>query len=226
MATTKLFCDSFTIFQWNCRSLHSNILQFEHHINKNDYSALVLQSLNVTPNNLPKLRSYFYPPIYRYNFASKKVQVAIYIRENLEYMKIEDVPKIENVYICGAILKINPHLSLNLLSVYYPEGPKDDNSDWLKQLETVNTKWLIMGDFNAHSTLWDNECSSNVNNRFVDNVSDSNFYLLNDGSITRVPDISVHRPSAIDLSLISIDLTIKYRWETFSETLEVTICQL
>jgi ribonuclease HI len=145
--------------------------------------------------------------------------VAIYIRANLEHLKIENVPKIDNVYICGAIVKFNPYLNLNILSVYYPEGPKDDNSDWLKNIESNNTKWLILGDFNAHSTFWDNECSSNSNNRFVDNISDSNFYLLNDGSITRIPDISGHRPSAIDLSLISSDLAIKSCWKTFSESL-------
>ena len=48
---------------------------------------------------------------------------------------------------------------------------------------------------------------------------DSNLVLLNDGSITRIPDNPHHRPTAIDLSFISPSLFTNCSWETYLDAL-------
>ena len=75
-------------------------------------------------------------------------------------------------------------------SLYFPNGPKGDNTDWLKDIALSNKSYVIMGDFNAHAPFWENGCTSVTCNRLVENIVDSSLCLLNDGRITRIPDVS------------------------------------
>lgn len=105
------------------------------------------------------------------------------------------------------------------MSVYLPKGPIGDNTDWVKSIANNTKSIIIVGDFNAHSPLWDNECKHVNSKRFQENIVDSEMCLLNDGSITRIPDVSTHRPSAIDLSLVSPDLAVNTLWYVCEDTL-------
>ena len=106
------------------------------------------------------------------------------------------------------------------MSVYLPKGPNDQNTEWLRTVQDQqHGKWIIGGDFNAHSPFWEKDCSNITSNRFVENIVDSSFYLLNDGTVTRIPDVSKHRATAIDLTLISPELVPSCSWETYKDTL-------
>jgi ribonuclease HI len=212
---------SLKIFQWNCRSISANLLQFENHIYSEKYAILALQSLNVVSQKLPNLKNYFFPPLCHCDKDSKKVQTALYIRCDLEYEKINDFPiptDTESTFYTSARVKIQEHI-LNVISVYLPRGPRGDNTDWLKSIRVSDKKWMLLGDFNAHSPFWDSECSHVTCNRFIDNIVDSKLVLLNDGKITRIPDIETHKPSAIDLSLVSPELALDFEWFPLEDSL-------
>ena len=83
MGKKKKKISPISIFQWNCRSLGTNLLQFSSHIKQNTYSVLALQSLGVDAYHLPKLDNHFYPPLYTYSKDDKKIITAIYIRSDL-----------------------------------------------------------------------------------------------------------------------------------------------
>ena len=207
--------------QWNCRSIQTNLSYLIQHLQCNDYQALLLQSLNVNSNKLPKLDNYYYPPIYHRENKKDKVNCAIYIRIGLNYSLCsspapQDTP---DLYLCGATVHFCDSLVINLLSVYLPKGPNDHNTEWIRSLQFQNEKWIVAGDFNAHSTFWNPNCETVTSNRFIENIVDSSLYLLNDGSITRIPDISHHRASAIDLTFISPELATTCTWTTFDDTL-------
>ena len=76
-----------------------------------------------------------------------------------------------------------------------------------------------MGDFNAHAPFWENGCTSVTCNRLVENIVDSSLCLLNDGRITRIPDVSTHKATAIDLSLVTPDLAVNCTWYTEEDCL-------
>ena len=211
------------IFQWNARSINTNILQFQHHINSNDYCVLAIQSLNVEPSRLPKLDNFYYPPLYTCNKENKRVMTAIYIRTDLEYKSLvphtkSDLSHLKDVYITSATIKINKECNYNILSVYYPKGPDTENTDWLKTLDYDNKKWFILGDFNSHSPFWDNHCQKVTHQRFLENIVDSPLVFLNDGSVTRVPDVATHKPSAIDLSFVSNNMVLDWEWSVGEDT--------
>jgi ribonuclease HI len=153
---------------------------------------------------------------------SKKVKTALYIKNHLDYRNIYPTPVpvgLENVYSTGVEIKLKDNDYINILSIYMPEGPKNDNSDWLKSADFLIKKWIILGDFNAHAPFWDSGCKTVSCNRFVENILDSRLYLLNDGRITRVPDVANHKPSAIDLSLLSPSLAVNCTWNVEDECL-------
>ena len=217
----KSFKSHFRLFQWNCRSLSTNLMYLKHHLVENEYDILILQSLNVTSDNLPNLPYFYYPPIHEVTDFKEKIQSAIYIHEGLDYNPGEYNVSTNNtdIHTCTTSVKLDK-LILNIISLYLPRGPNEKNTEWLRTIEEKqNGKWFIGGDFNAHAPFWEKDCKLVTNNRLVENIVDSNLYLLNDGSITRIPDISSQRATAIDLSLISPDLVLSASWETIKDTL-------
>ena len=76
------------------------------------------------------------------------------------------------------------------------------------QTALSNKNYVIVGDFNAHAPFGENGCTSVTCNRLVENIVDSSLCMLNDGRITRIPDVSTHKSTAIDLSLVSPDLAV------------------
>ena len=209
------------LLQWNARSIATNLLGFQQFISTNTYSLLALQSLNVDETKMPKLTNYDYPPLCACD-TNSKVKSAIYVRQGYDYEKLTLTtlpPNTEDIYLKGVTVKINKNDILNVISVYLPRGPKNDNTDWLKNIDFTKGKWVILGDFNAHAPFWDSGCYTVTSNRLVENIVDSKLTLLNDGSITRVPDVSNHRPSAIDLTLLSPSLAIDCTWSVEEDCL-------
>lgn len=216
--------DNFQVLQWNCRSLKSNITYLLHHLNSHNYDVLLLQSLNVIPSKIPYIAGFYYPPIIKARSTDNIIQTAIFIREKLTYIDNSSTLNINatDIYACSATIKVNGSFIINVASVYLPKGPNDQNTEWMRIFsfdDQLNGKWLIGGDFNAHSPFWEKKCELCSNNRFVENIVDSNLILLNDGSITRIPDISKHRATAIDLTLTSPEIAPLCSWETYEDSL-------
>ena len=193
--------ENFSIFQWNCRTLTTNFQYLVQYLSVNQHPIVCLTSLGVKWKSLPKITGYFYPPVFSCKTMEDKIGAAIYIRTDMEYQHTPSpIPKnYEDVSSIAIKLKINNSKHVNIISVYYNKGPKDDNIGWLRTLDSKE-KYIITGDFNAHSPLWDKHTSYTTNRKFVDNILDSDLLLLNDGQITRTPDVRNQKPSAIELT--------------------------
>ena len=102
--------------------------------------------------------NYYYPGPLVINW--KSANCSIYY---LEYTSLTTSPLRNvtgDVYTSGAEVKINEQTTLNVLSVYLPNGPKGDNTDRLKNIALSNKKWLILGDFNAPAPFWEKGCAT------------------------------------------------------------------
>ena len=210
--------------QWNCRSLGTNITYLNHHLDSKHYDVLILQSLNVTSSNAPHLSGFYYPPVIGVRETDDIIQAAIYIREDLKYNILLN-PSFDttaDIHACAVTIKFNDSTIIHVMSVYLPKGPNEQNTEWLRSISKSDKqkgKWLIGGDFNAHSPFWEKDSNIITSNRLVENIVDSDLILLNDGSITRIPDNSKHRATAIDLSFISPELSPLCSWETYGDSL-------
>ena len=109
------------------------------------------------------MKYYHYLPLCNSNKNTKKVQTAIYIRSDLVYTIPISSPvtnALEEIYAITAMVKINEQTKLNDISVYFSNGPKGDNTDWLKDIALSNKSYVIVGDFNAHAPFGENGCTS------------------------------------------------------------------
>lgn len=163
----------------------------------------------------------FFPPIFNLDSNTGRVSTALFIQLDIEYVSITPpIPTTaNNINACALKMNIFSN-SCIIISVYLPKGPNENNTDWLKHIKKDNNEnYIITGDFNAHSPFWERDCQIITSNRLLENIIDSNLYLLNDGQSTRVPDNINHRSTAIDLSLISPELAPYCNWTPWCDTL-------
>jgi len=75
---------------------------------------------------------------------------------------------------------------------------------------------LLLGDFNAHSTLWG--CSkTDLRGKMIENLLlKHNLFILNDGSNTYLHP-ATGSSSAIDLSITSPSLYVDFSWEVVTD---------
>ena len=157
------------IVQWNSRSFSTSLLAVEHHMSQGNYCILALQSLTVEKKNLPRMNNYYYPPLCNSNKKTKNVQTAVYIRSDLVYT-----------------IPISSPVTNALEDVYA-----------ITTVVKMNEQGMLSPcPFEMDQKV--NGCTLVTCNRLVDNIVDSSLCLLNDGRITRIPDVSTHKATAID----------------------------
>ena len=76
----------------------------------------------------------------------------------------------------------------------------------------TGTDSLVLGDFNAHHSLWHSRTTDSRGNQLADSVSISSFAVLDTYSPTRLPDNA--DPSSTDVSLASASLITSSEWHT------------
>ena len=76
----------------------------------------------------------------------------------------------------------------------------------------TGTDSLVLGDFNAHHSLWHSGTTDTRGNQLADSVSTSSFAVLNTDSPTRLPGSA--NPSSPDVSLASTSLITSSEWQT------------
>lgn len=217
MQTKKV--NNLKCLQWNCRS-KNNLDYLKSFLSKNEYHVIALQSLNCKRSQLPKLEGFFYPPVIDFNVHNSKVQVATYISNLTDYTVVTSpgVSRKKPLFSCCINFELESS-QLCILNCYYPDGVLRGDADWIEHLD-VTKQWLIMGDFNAHHSLWQSDLVGGRQNSYLADIfTQANISLLNDGSITRIADRNDQKSSAIDLSLISPKLLLLTCWCTVNSPL-------
>ena len=210
------------ILQWNCRSISNKTAHLQNYLTSHKTDIMMLQSLNVTPNKMPNLPGYYFPPIV--GTEKGKVMVAIYVSVLLTFSVLQrPVDSVDcRLTVCGVTLPLKGsiHKEINILNVYYPNGSsKDEHVRWIANLPNDSVSWLVCGDFNVSNRLWDLGASLGCGEHLANVIMDSSVLELNDGSFTRIGQGN-QRDTAIDLSLASQDLMLEYQWETGSDPLQ------
>ena len=195
------------ILQWNARSIRTNEPFLSSHLKKEKFDILMLQSLNCKEQELPKMAGFCYPPFL--DSAGDKIKVATYVNADLVATRKPFVHQAEGYCVWTEVwLQRGP---INLLNMYFPTG--DKNADWIPQVNTKGGTWIVAGDFNRHSNLWEDSCPpQNEATQFRDKILDSDLIILNDGSPTRIPDRAQQRLTAVDLTLTTIDIIDQTQW--------------
>ena len=129
-------------------------------------------------------------------------------RKPLSTMSKND-PHLEELTISIAM----DNTELLITNVYIPPASSCNGrySPPLDHLLT-GTDSLVLGDFNAHHSLWHSGTTDTRGNQLADSVSTSRFAVLNTDSPTRLPGSA--NPSSPDVSLASTSLITSSEWQT------------
>ena len=149
-----------------------------------------------------------------------KAGTAIYVSQDLTFNAADYVLTRENRASSCSIEIHTKNKTLHFTSAYYPRGMAATNTGQFKNFkESKDKSYIISGDFNDHAELW-SALDKDVGkiSKLSSSISDSELVVLNDLSHTRVPDISDHSPSAIDLTFVSPSLG-EAHWSTISDKL-------
>ena len=207
------------ILQWNCRSINTNLPFLVHYLVTNHHEVLCIQSLGCKPCDLPEIEGFYYPPTYGLYPGTNKVGTATYVRQGLRYSKVSlslaDVSQTASA--CAVEIPVQG-MAFKIANIYYPIP--DPEFLWVGKFQ--GGKWIVLGDFNCHSSLWDDNCYLDRGKNIaqgLERLADSQLVLLNDGSSTRLPDRANDSPTAIDLSFTSPDLAADADWSVGEDPL-------
>ena len=180
-----------------------------HYLATNHHEVLCIQSLNCRPQNLPTIGGYYYPPTYGLHPGTNRVGTAIYVHQGITYSKVPlSLKEVSQTAIANAVEIQGQDSTFKIANIYYPT--KDPDFLWADKFHTPG--WLVVGDFNCHSQLWDDRYGGPEPTQGLMRLTESQLVLLNDGSITRLPDRQGDSPSAIDLSFASPELAADVDW--------------
>lgn len=166
MATT--LHEQIEIFQWNCNGLYSRLSELKNYIYKNNPHIICLQETRLTSKKNFKLPNYSIvrrdrPP------PTQGGGTLIAIRNNIPFIQIQIPDNLEHTAI--SLLTNQPNSSTNnvflhLYNIYLT--PQNQDLLAIKFIESTivnpnsNTKVILVGDFNAYSTLF-NSTNNNKN---------------------------------------------------------------
>ena len=205
------------ILQWNCRNLNANLEEFKQHLSEYNPEVICLQSPGGHLWDMPVLPGYYNPP-YRVADDRGIVKVATYIKNHFT-VTYETIEKEDNLYTVITTLETNSLEELLIINLYYPRSCKKSEFKWLEKVNKHKGPVVICGDFNAHHPLWDTGVDISGGTYLLDTIQNSPLIIANDGSITRVAEISHQQNTAPDITLFSADLQIDTTWNTHTDTL-------
>ena len=112
------------------------------------------------------------------------------------------------------------NISLNktntLCSVYLPPSSPIDVKELDHLVDQLTTPFILMGDFNAHHTLWG---CTNMNDKgriIEDFITEHDLVLLNDKSSTYLHP-ATGSYSSLDLTICSPEIFPKFNWKVFDD---------
>ena len=206
------------IFQWNVRSIAKNKASLIQTLLENNYHILLLQSL--FSQKLPDLPGYK-PITSNKRPDGKYIDTAIYVSTNIEAQESKSpFPLQKNLSSCACDIKPTGDTKpIQFISVYYPKGVDQHNIDFLANIIPNSTPNIVIGgDFNAHHILWSKaQHATTHSSPLTEALIESDLHILNDGSITHIPDNEKHRHSAIDITICNPELATKTLWQTLPE---------
>ena len=191
--TTNIMSNS--ILQWNCRGFSANFEEISVLIDKYKPVALCLQETFLSDTSKVSLK---YHSIYQSNFNGgnrARGGVAVVVNNSVPHRTVNVSTTLQ-----ATVVNISLNKTITICSIYLPPSTPIDFTELDKLIEQLPKPFILMGDFNAHSTLWGCR-DTNVKGREIEDfISKHDFCLINDKTHTYL-----HPASG---SYSSLDLTI------------------
>lgn len=197
------------ILQWNARGLRSRIGDFRRFVYVNMFPVIVI----CEPNLSSAIRLSGYEP-FMSSTVTESSKVLVYIRRDLTYILQPVPPHDGNQYVCLRVKK--RRLNITVVGAYLSPSSRFDQKRLRDIIALTPDPCVIIGDFNAHHTLWGSQNTNMKGRSLVSFASDNQLWLLNDGSPTFLRGSTYS--SCLDLAFVSRSLVKHTEWFTDIET--------
>ena len=195
------------IVQWNCHSLSNKLSNFKLNIYTSKPHVVCLSETWLSPNYEPNVINY--NAIYKHRGAPQPGGgLAVFVRSDITYLEqvLQPFPQ-GFLEVCAIKIYLKNNVPFSILNVYNPNenvSPQEFNH-YFHQLEP---SCLIVGDFNAHSPIWEPGKTSNHSGRSLENIllNNATLSLLTPPSLPTFFSTYHNSFSTLDLSIISTNL--------------------
>lgn len=138
--------------------------------------------------------------------------ILILIKENIKFHEINT--NSENEYQSIQILLENSE-TITIKNVYC--SPTEDILKYQEIFENISNKTIIVGDFNAHHTIWGCHDTNRRGQTMENFINQNNLTFLNTGTPTFYKNNTI--PSAIDLTISTNNIAQKINWYVHNSNL-------
>jgi hypothetical protein len=202
--------DSFKVLQFNCNGLRNKIIEILDFMKDKNIKIAAIQESKLNSNSiLPELGDY--ELIRKDRIKDAGGGLAFLIHKDVRYESLPDLPPDLHLETFG--IKV---ANISIINVYLPpvsscsQGYVPDFSNILNYNDA-----LLLGDFNAHDTLWHSSINDARGSALAEEIGDSAFGILNCDKPTRLPNTG--QPTSPDISLASLSLLPVIEWDTFTK---------
>ena len=144
--TTNIMSNS--ILQWNCRGFSANFEEILVLIDKYKPVALCLQETFLSDTSKVSLK---YHSIYQSNFNGgnrARGGVAVVVNNSVPHRTVNVSTTLQ-----ATVVNISLNKTITICSIYLPPSTLIDFTELDKLIEQLPKPFILIGDFNAHSTL-------------------------------------------------------------------------
>jgi len=182
------------ILQWNIRGLQANREELNILLSNFNPVLISLQENLLKPSKTTTFKSYsFYNLPCEESNGNSHGGVAMLVNNAIPHSHIQ-----LNTSLQAIAVRATFHKTISVCSIYLSPSSKFNSSDLDNLISQLPLPILLLGDFNAHSTLWG--CSkTDLRGKIIEDLLlKHNLSILNDGSNTYLHP-ATSSSSAIDL---------------------------
>ena len=197
------------ILQWNCRGLRANYNDLLVLLGSKQPSVCCLQEMKIPPQYSFPNRQY---SLHCSDTVNKNfIDTGILISNSLPNSTVN-----LSVNFSAVACRVSLHKPITICSIYLPPSSRWDHTDLLSLLAQLPPPVLLMGDFNAHGSLWGCAATDNKGTEIENLLLNGNLCLLNKKTHTYIHPATGSR-SALDLSFCDPSLFLDFSWSVHGD---------
>jgi ribonuclease HI len=212
--------EKFKVLQWNAQSVMAKKDRLEELLFEERIMVFCLCETWLNPQSNFKVRDY---SIIRKDRSDGYGGVLIGIHKSINYSTLGQL-ETTTLEAVGVELLIGDTFKVIVISIYIPPGVRFNRAELeqkiLQARERVHAPILVVGDPNAHSSIWDRSCGNDSRGQLLMEIfEDHDLICLNNGLPTRIARPPI-RSSALDVTMCSQELAIlNCNWNLINDSL-------
>ncbi|KAG5878346.1 hypothetical protein JTB14_004444 [Gonioctena quinquepunctata] len=189
------------MLQWNIDGVYPHLEMLQMLVNEEKPSVICLQETNSTEKRRYNMKHYDSVHKTTNNQIRASGGVTIYTKHFLE---AKEIPLSTDYEAIAVILSIPQKMCI--CNIYIPLDAGININDLDNLIRQLPKPCVILGDFNAHNTIWGCVSTNQKGSKLETFINTSNLVLLNSGEITRI-NTATGNHSALDLALCHPNLS-------------------